>query len=90
MSIQITAARDPIERVIKYRFDGREFESLKQIKQHIENEIWKIIDVTPNRLRRADALAVHAAIVTHRWTLGRMLAAIDIVRRMETAEREDS
>jgi hypothetical protein len=56
-----------------YLLDGRTFRSLKEAKTHLENEIGKILDMTPNRMDPKQALAVHDVIVRQRGRLVQLL-----------------
>lgn len=64
-----------IERVTRYRFDGREFCDLPAVLKYVVDEIGNVIDSTPNRLKPADALAIHNALVKHRDRLCLLLSA---------------
>lgn len=64
-----------IERIERYRFDGREFSDLASVKRYIEDKIGAIIDTTPNRLNSRDALAVLDAIIINRAALCVLLSA---------------
>jgi hypothetical protein len=64
-----------IERVVRYRFDGQEFHDLNEVAKHVENQIGKIIDSTPNRLNADNALAVYDVIVNNRQRLCQLLSA---------------
>lgn len=64
-----------IERIEKYRFDGKVFDRLEDVKKYVENEIGRVIDSTPNRLHPKDSMAVYDAIVTHRRRLCELLLA---------------
>ena len=79
-----------IECIERYRFDGQEFRDLPAVAKHIENEIGKVIDSTPNRLKPKDALAVFAALVKHRKRLCQMLSATYLVDQDEMQPEEKS
>jgi len=64
-----------IERIERYRFDGKEFPDLTAVSKYVEGEIGKVIDSTPNRLTPKDALAVFNALVQHRDRLTLLLSA---------------
>lgn len=64
-----------IEQITRYRFDGKEFDSLRDVGSYIENEIGKVIDSTPNRIARTDALAVYDVLVKNRTRLIKLLSA---------------
>jgi len=64
-----------IERIERYVFDGKEFRDLAAVAKHVESEIGKVIDSTPNRLTPKDALAVFDALVKHRTRLCQLLSA---------------
>lgn len=64
-----------IELITRYRFDGQEFRDLPAVAKHVENEIGKVIDSTPNRLTSKDRLAVFDALVKNRARLVKMLTA---------------
>ena len=65
-----------IEQVTTYRFDGRDFQDLKAVRTHIENEIGRIIDSTqPLRLTPQQALAVLDAITKNHKRLTYLLGA---------------
>lgn len=64
-----------IERIERYSFDGQEFRTLADVAKHVENELGKVLDSTPNRLTPRDALAVYAVIVANRKRLCFLLSA---------------
>jgi len=63
-----------IELITRYRFDGKEFNSLPDVAKYIENEIGKIVD-TPLGLSIKERLAVFEALVKHRKRLTMLLSA---------------
>lgn len=64
-----------IERLERFRFDGKEFNDLEAVKKYVENELGKIIDATPNRLKPDDRLALYTALVANRHRVVRLLTA---------------
>ncbi len=64
-----------IERIERFRFDGKEFRDLDEVGKHVEGEIGKVIDSTPNRLHPRDALAVYEALIKNRDRLVALLTA---------------
>ena len=62
-----------LEIIQTYRLDGKEFSSLAAAQMHVINEVGKIIDSTPLRLKPHDALKVHEAIMTNRGRLVELL-----------------
>lgn len=41
-----------VERIERYRLDGKEFDDLTAVKKYVENEVGKIIDSAPRRIRQ--------------------------------------
>ena len=65
-----------IESITTYRFDGRDFRSLKDVRTYVEDEIGKIIDsAQPVRLTPAQALAVLEAVTRNHSHLVELLTA---------------
>ena len=64
-----------IEAVVSYHFDGKHFDSPKAVKLHVENEIGRVIDSTPNRLPSSFRLAVFDQVVKGRRRLIELLSA---------------
>jgi hypothetical protein len=63
-----------IQQLTTYRLDGLEFPTLKAAREHVENEIGRILDAIPLRLPAKDALAVHRAVITNRARLCDLLS----------------
>jgi hypothetical protein len=60
--------------VIRYRLEGVEYGSLGAVKEHVENEIGRIIDSGPLRLKPKDRLTVFDAIVKNHARLRALLS----------------
>ena len=63
-----------IDTITRYRFGGKEYHSLKDIRQLVENGIGAIIDASPVRLKPRDRLAVFEAIQLNHKRLQKLLS----------------
>lgn len=60
---------------VLYEFDGQTFDSLRKVKEYVENGIGGIIDTTSTPLRVKEKLAIFASIIKHRERLCYLLSA---------------
>jgi hypothetical protein len=64
-----------IVRLERYRFNEVTFDRLSDVLQYVEDKIGGIIDSTPNRISRKDALALLDALIARRDELVVLLSA---------------
>lgn len=59
--------------ITSYQLGRETFPTLKAVREHVENEIGKILDATPLRMDPKQALVVFSAIVANRTRLAELL-----------------